>query len=247
MKTILITGSGSGIGEAVARKLAGQCEHLVLHTGSNKTGLQHVGEYCEAAGTKVEKIIGDLCESQTVDALLSAGMHGEVSGVVLNAGFPDWKGFEGLHVADLERSMNVILTANFRLLHGLVASLKAARNGRVVAISSFLAHKFKVGAQVFPASAMAKAALERMMQSFAAEYAHTGLTANTIVPGYIKKNAPNHTPPDKAGLQEILNRIPAGRLGRSEEVAELTAFLLSDRAAYITGQSIHIDGGLLLQ
>lgn len=247
MQTILITGTASGIGEAIALKMAGQCKHLILHTGSNAAGLQRVTQACEAEGSTVDGILGDLSTPQTMDALLSAGRQANLSGVVLNAGFPDAQGFETLSVQDLEKSMQVILSANFRLLDGLIPQLKAEGNGRVVAISSFLAYRFKVGELVFPASAMAKAALEGMIKSCAAQYAQTGLTANSIVPGYIKKNAPNHTPPDQAGLQQILNRIPAGRLGRSAEVAALAAFLLSEQAAYITGQSIHIDGGLLLQ
>ncbi len=247
MHTILITGSASGIGEAVACKMAGQCKQLILHTGSNTTGLERVSNYCEDVGSKVTSIVGDLCDETTVDALISAGGASGVSGLVLNAGFPDWKGFETLDRAGMQRSMDVTLSANFRLLDGLVACLKSAEHGRVIAISSFLAYKFKVGEQVFPASAMSKAALEGMIKSFAVQYAETGITANTIVPGYIKKNAPNHKPQDEAGLQEILERIPAARLGQPEEVADLIGFLLSDRAGYITGQSIHIDGGLLLQ
>jgi len=247
MQAILITGAGSGIGAAIAEQMAATCERLVLHTGSNAAGLELVAARCRAAGSEVETLLGDLGDTQTLDALVEAGQRAGVSGLVLNAGFPDVRAFGQLESADLAHSVQVMLSAPFVLIDGLLAQLQASGHGRVLAISSFLAHKFKVGDQVFPASASAKAALEAMIKSLAVQSAGSGLTANIIVPGYIKKNAPQHRPPDPAGLQEILDRIPAGRLGRPAEVAFLAAFLLGAQAAYITGQCFHIDGGLLLQ
>ncbi len=247
MQSILITGTGSGIGAATAVRLASTAKRLVLHTASNEKGLQKVAAACEAKGAEVDVVIGDLCEEAVTQEMIAAGKVAQVDGVVLNAGFPDFRDFCEMDVQGITRSLALMASANFELIQGLTPGLLAHARGKVLAISSFLAHKFKVGPNIVPASATAKAALEAMVKSYAAQYAGEGICANIIVPGYIKKNAPSHVAPDKGGLDRILSRIPAGRLGMPDEVAELAAFLLSDKADYITGQRIHIDGGMLLQ
>jgi 3-oxoacyl-[acyl-carrier protein] reductase len=248
MKTILLTGAASGIGAAIATNLAADGVRLVMHTGSNQGGLDAVADACRAKGAMVDTVLGNLADDSVPEALVErCQLVGQLQGLVLNAGFPDWRAFESLDAAGLKDSLDVVTSANFLMLNQLAPLLKAADHAKVIGISSFLAHKFKVGTCVVPASAAAKAALEALIKSFAAQYAADGICANVVVPGYIKKNAPNHSPPDEATLARILGRIPSARLGMPEEVAELVTFLLSDKANYITGQLIHIDGGLLLQ
>jgi len=243
----LVTGAGSGIGAAIAKCLAKKDVMLILHTQQNKAGLQALTSECEAQGAQVYCHYGDLAQKTTIDNIVACltKQSAHLNGLICNAGFPDWRSFDQLDQIGLSKSYSVIIAASFALLTQCTPFLISAR-GRVVAVSSFLAHKFKVGQSIVPASAMAKAGLEAMVKSYAGQYAHQGVNANIIVPGYIKKNGPDHKALDDEALQKIKDRIPKGALGLPEDVANLAEFLLSDKANYITGQAIHIDGGLLL-
>ncbi|MCJ8319873.1 MAG: SDR family oxidoreductase [Colwellia sp.] len=244
----LITGAGSGIGAAIATKLATTDTLLIIHTKQNKLGLQNIAFECQSLGADVICQYGDLSKQATIESLVQVLNDNcdHLNGLVCNAGYPDWRNFEALDQQGLAQSYSVIIDATFALLSQCTKLLIKSNTGKIVAVSSFLAHKFRVGGSVVPASAMAKAGLEALIKSYAAQYASQGINANIIVPGYIKKNSPEHQPLDQASLDKIINRIPAGELGLPEDVANLADFLLSSKAKYITGQSIHIDGGLLL-
>ena len=116
----------------------------------------------------------------------------------------------------------------------------------MVAVSSFVAHRFQLDGRYFPTSAMAKAGLEALVKAFAAELAGQGVTVNGVVPGFIEKDKGAHRAVGKAGYRRAVELIPQGRLGQPDEVAAAIQFLLSADANYITGQCLHVDGGLTL-
>lgn len=252
-RVYLITGAGSGIGAAISKRLAAKDTLLILHTKQNKSGLNAIAQQCQAQGAKVICHFGDLANTETIRQLINSvkANSDHLTGLVSNAGFPDWRNFEELDCQGLSDSLQVIVQASFALIQActpqlLAKSQSATSAGKVIAISSFLAHKYKVGTSYVPASSAAKAALEALIKSYAAQYAPEHITANIIVPGYIKKNSPDHKPLAAEAMQRIVDRIPAGRLGQPDEVADLCEFLFSDKANYITGQCLNIDGGLLL-
>lgn len=244
----LITGAASGIGAATAKKIAGPNCTLVLQTKSNVAGLEEIAEHCRAKSAHVIVNQSDLTQRDETQRLIDICLANcpSLNGVVSTAGYPDWGNFEQLDEEQLMQSMLLMQQSTFMLLKYLNTSLQNTK-GSFIGISTFLAHKMQVGNSITPASSSAKAGLEALIKSYAVQYAASGIRANAIVPGYIKKDGANHKPPNPDALAQINARIPAGRLGLPEEVASLAQFLLSSQSRYITGQLIHIDGGLLLK
>lgn len=247
-RVVLITGAASGIGAALARRLAGPGAGLVLHTRKNAEGLERIAEAARARGAEVATVLGDLAEPATAGKIVAEAekRFGRLDALVSNAGFPDWTPIGELDDAGLEASQQAIAGAFLRLVTAALPLIQASRQGRVVAVSSFLAHVFRIEGRAAPASAAAKAALEGLARSLAVQLAPKHITVNCVVPGYIRKDSGAHTALSEAEREKSLTGVPLARLGLPDEVAALIAFLLSAEAAYITGQSIHIDGGLTL-
>ena len=149
--------------------------------------------------------------------------------------------------AAMTRSMEAIHGAFFRLARAALPHLIAGRDPRIVAVSSFVAHAFRSDLAVFPASAAAKAATEALVRALAIELAPSGVTVNAVIPGFIRKDAGAHAAFTPAQTAAQTARIPLGRLGLPDDVAAAVAFLVSPGAAYITGQALHVDGGLVIR
>ncbi|MFI4994615.1 MAG: SDR family NAD(P)-dependent oxidoreductase [Hyphomicrobiales bacterium] len=250
-RVVVITGAGSGIGAALARRLASRDTGLLLHSrGGDEAGrarLEAVAQSCLAAGAKLRVAFGELSEEGTgaaaIDQALTA--FGRVDQVVHNAGFADRRLFGELKRADLEASLRAMPVAFLEIVTAALAELSASPHGRVVAVSSFVAHRFAKG-RLFPASSAAKAALEALAKSLAVQLAPTGTTVNIVAPGYTSKDEGKLGKLSRAAWDEAALLNPQQRLASQGDIAAVIAFLLSDEASHITGETIHVDGGLTL-
>jgi 3-oxoacyl-[acyl-carrier protein] reductase len=252
LSVTIITGAGSGIGAAVARRLAKLDACLVLHgQGRDAAGisrLQKVATECEKAGAKVGYSTGDLAKAGTAAALVGAAREkfGSIDAIVHAAGFADRRGFAQLPRNDLERAFAVMAGAFQEMTSAALPDLMRGRQGRVVAVSSFAAHRFTPDS-TYPGSGAAKAALEVLVKCLAIELASSGATANVVVPGFTRKDEGLTGALDAQAWQAVAKANPMSRLAEADEVAAVVVFLLSEEASHVTGVSLPVDGGLTLK
>lgn len=247
-RSILVTGAARGIGAAVATTLAAEGVSLVLHARSDSPELQATAARCQELGAQCVLAFGDMADPATPILLRDTALaqFGKLDAVVANAGFADRKRIGELTSADWSRSIDALLSGFFHLASACKDALSASPAGRVVAVSSFVAHVYRLGESGFPASAAAKAGIESLVKSLAVQLAPAGVTVNAVAPGYVQKSDPAKSAIDPAAWQAALQRIPLARLGQPQDIANVIAFLLSPGAAYMTGQVLHVDGGLTL-
>lgn len=246
----LVTGAASGIGAATVRAIASRCHGVAMHTrganGESRARLASVAVAARAAGAETLELDGDLGDSGSAARIVEAALvrFGRLDHVVANAGFADRRPTADLTRADLDRSLAAMAGAYFELGKAAAPALRASPQGRLVYLSSFVAHRYAQGA-LFPASAAAKAAGEALTRTFAAELAPSGVTVNAVVPGYTRKDG-GHSALNQDAWKAAAAATPLGRIAEPDDVAALIAFLLSPAARHITGQAIAVDGGLSL-
>jgi 3-oxoacyl-[acyl-carrier protein] reductase len=210
---------------------------LLVHTRMNRAGAERVAAEARAAGADAQVALGDLAEPAAADALVAqaAVAFGGLDVLISNAGFADRTAFASLTDGAMTASMETIQGAFFRLARAAMPHLKAGRDARVVAVSSFVAHAFRTDTAVFAASAAAKAALEALVCALAIELAPYCVTVNAVVPGFIRKDPGAHAAIDPDRLRRQLAAVPLGRVGLPDEVAAASrhsANRLGGRATY---------------
>jgi NAD(P)-dependent dehydrogenase (short-subunit alcohol dehydrogenase family) len=247
-RTILVTGAASGIGAAICRVLAGPETAILIHTRRNQAGAERLAAEVRAAGASAEIVLADLAQTDAATAVVQAAIarFGRLDVLISNAGFADRTPFASLSDSAMTASMETIQGAFFRLARDAMPHLRKATHPRIIAVSSFVAHTFRTDVAAFPASAAAKAGLEALVRALAVELGPAGVTVNAVVPGFIRKDEGAHRAIGAGVLSSQADRIPLGRIGLPAEVAAAVAFLASPQAGYITGQCLHVDGGLVI-
>jgi 3-oxoacyl-[acyl-carrier protein] reductase len=238
-KTALVTGATGALGEAIARALHAQGATVAV-SGTRKEVLETLAG---SLGERVHVLPCDLGDKDQVEALVPQAEEKmqKVDILVANAGVNKDNLFVQLSDEDWDKVIAINLTATFRLTRAAVTRMMRRRWGRVIGISSVVGFTGNPGQGNYTAS---KAGMVAMMKSVAWEYARRNVTANCIAPGMIASAMTDKL--NEKQRETILSRIPTGKLGSPEQIAAATVFLASEEAAYITGQTIHVNGGMAM-
>jgi 3-oxoacyl-[acyl-carrier protein] reductase len=238
-KTALVTGASGGIGGAIARALHGAGATVAL-SGTRTGPLEALaGEL----GPRTHVLPCDLADGEAVEALpkQAAEAMGGVDVLVNNAGITRDQLFMRMSDADWEAVLAVNLTSVMRLSRGVLRGMMKARWGRIVNVSSIVGVTGNPGQANYAAS---KAAVIGMSKSLAQEVASRGITVNCVAPGFIDTAMTGALNDEQKA--RIDAQIPAGRMGRPEEIAAAALYLASEEAAYVTGQTLHVNGGMAM-
>ena len=238
----LVTGASRGIGQAVALEL-GRQGASVVGTATNEAGAENISAYLRLAGIKGEGAILDVRNAAQVDELIKhvEKIYGAVGILVNNAGITR----DNLSLRLKDDEWDAVLDTNlkgvFRLSKAVMRGMMKARCGRIINVTSVVGHSGNPGQANYCA---AKAGVAGMSRSLARELGSRGITINCVAPGLIDTDMTKSL--DNKQKETLIANIPLGRLGSPEDVAAAVAFLASSGAAYVTGTTLHVNGGMYM-
>lgn len=238
-KKVLITGASGGIGSEISKTLHSLGAEITI-SGTREEKLKNLADQL---GNKVHIKTCNLKDLDSVKDLAknAAEMMGNVDILICNAGITKDNLLMRMSEEDFEEVLSVNLTSSFALIKSCIRGMMKNKFGRIVTIGSIVGTMGNPGQANYVAS---KAGLAGMVKSVAAEVSSRGITANNIAPGFIQTAMTDEL--NEEQKNKMLSAIPMGKFGSPEDVANAAAFLSSDGASYITGQTIHVNGGMLM-
>ena len=239
-KTALITGASGGIGGAIAKALHGQGAKVVL-SGTRAEALEAVKAELGSNAFIAPANLSDIASVEALPKAAEEAAGAPIDILVNNAGITKDNLFMRMKDEEWDQVLAVNLTASFRLSRGVLRGMMKKRWGRIIQITSVVGHTGNPGQANYAA---AKAGLVGMTKSLAAEVASRNITCNAVAPGFIQ-TAMTDVLSDQQ-KEFISGRIPAGRMGSPAEIAAAVTYLASEEAAYITGETIHVNGGMAM-
>lgn len=238
-KCALVTGASGGIGGAIAKALYSQGSKVAL----SGTRVEPLRALAEELGDRAYVVPCNLSDVAAVKALskTAADQMGGIDILVNNAGITRDNLFMRMSDEDWQQVLDINLTSTMHLMKSVMRTMMKQRFGRIINITSIVGVTGNAGQVNYAAS---KAGMIGMTKSFAQEIASRGITANCIAPGFIETAMTAELP--EAVIKNMLGSIPQGRMGNADEIAATVAFLASNEASYITGQTLHVNGGMAM-
>jgi len=241
-RVALVTGASRGIGQAILHAL-GRAGYLVVGTATSESGAEAIGTALAEAGLKGEGLMLNVNDAAQVDTAIDGilGRHGRIDILVNNAGITRDNLLMRMKDEEWTAIIDTNLTSVFRLYRAVLRPMMKARFGRIVSIASVVGASGNAGQTNYAA---AKAGMIGFSKSLAQEVGSRGITVNCVAPGFIDTDMTRALP--EVARNKLMERIPLGKLGTPEDIAHAVVFLASDGAGYITGGTLHVNGGMYM-
>ena len=238
----LVSGASRGIGKAIADMLGAQGA-TVVGTATTESGANAISQRFDETGSEGQGMRLDVGDEASVDAVVKeiSEKYGAITILVNNAGITRDNLLMRMKADDWDTVLNTNLTSVYRLSKACLRAMMKAKTGRIINIASVVGASGNAGQTNYAA---AKAGMFGFTKSLAQEVGSRGITVNAVAPGFIDTDMTRELPDAQRDL--LLGNIPLGRLGRPEEIASVVTFLASDAAAYITGETLHVNGGMYM-
>lgn len=239
-QVVLVTGASRGIGKAIAKTLA-NANAVVVGTATSQSGAEAISEYLKDSGGKGQVL--NVSEQDSIDSLMKEmkSAVGLPTILVNNAGITNDKLLMRMNLDDWNQVINTNLSSIYKMSKACIRGMMKAKTGRIINIGSVIGDLGNPGQSSYAA---AKAGIVGFSKSLAREIGSRGITVNVVAPGYIQTDMTDEL--DDVQKNNLMNQLPLKRLGSTQDIANAVLFLASDSGAYITGETLHVNGGMYM-